>query len=70
MLNTFEYHVEDDDILQQLDSAFWIVEVVGHPETGNGDGYNIIIYDYMYDHEIYSRIMTVYEESANVKWEI
>ena len=67
MLNTFEYHVEDETILRQLDKEFMVVEVIGNEDIGDGDGHNIIIYDYMYDHEIYSKIMAVYEYRAGVE---
>jgi len=46
-MNHIEYHVEVENemLVSMIDKEFSIVNVVGNPEDGLSDGYNLSIFD-------------------------
>jgi len=46
-MNHIEYHVEVENemLVSMMDKEFSIVNVVGNPEDGLSDGYNLSIFD-------------------------
>jgi hypothetical protein len=57
-MNHIEYHVEvqNEMLVSMIDKEFSIVNVVGNPEDGLSDGYNLSIFDPRCEDRIIERI--------------
>ena len=58
-MNQFNYHTEDESLIPLLDDEFDVVCVIGEPEDGMSDGFNLSIHDTRTEVEISEQIRRV-----------
>lgn len=59
----FAYHTEDEEELRKLDKEFRVVTVMGNPEDGYSDGWDLAIFDPRSKREIAKDI-----QKLNTEW--